>query len=347
MERPLVFHLFGRLGEPDSLVITEDDYFDYLIGVTSNNDLIPGVVRRALADSALLFLGFGLDDWDFRVLFRSIINRQGSRRRNLYAHVAAQIDPEAGRIQEPEGARRYLESYFDKEADISIFWGSVGDFTAELAERLKLSSESVLRDGCPFRRRGAEEQRFAERVQGTEQCLDLAQRRRGAGGSGQGSHDAQSLSCPIMLSSRHLVIPCHPVILSPPHLVILSLPHPVRHVTMTNTRPNPYPGPRSFQQGEKLYGRQRETWELLNLLIAERIVLLVAPSGAGKTSLVQAALAPELEKEGFRVLPDHAPRPAARRAGAAGQPLCAQPAAGAGGEPAGGASSCRWPSWPA
>ncbi|MCB0152634.1 MAG: WD40 repeat domain-containing protein, partial [Caldilineaceae bacterium] len=37
--------------------------------------------------------------------------------------------------------------------------------------------------------------------------------------------------------------------------------------------------------------------------IAERIVLLVAPSGAGKTSLVQAALAPELEKEGFRVLP--------------------------------------------
>ena len=46
VERPLVYHLFGRLGEPDSLVITEDDYFDYLIGVTSNNDLIPGVVRR-------------------------------------------------------------------------------------------------------------------------------------------------------------------------------------------------------------------------------------------------------------------------------------------------------------
>ena len=57
-ERPLVYHLFGRLSDPDSLVLTEDDYFDYLIGVTSRNDLIPGVVRRALADSALLFLGF-------------------------------------------------------------------------------------------------------------------------------------------------------------------------------------------------------------------------------------------------------------------------------------------------
>ncbi len=118
-------------------MITEDDYFDYLMGVTSNNDLIPSVVRRALADSALLFLGFGLDDWDFRVLFRSIINRQGSQRRNLYAHVAAQVDPEAGRIQEAQGARRYLESYFDQEADISIFWGSVADFTNELAKRIK------------------------------------------------------------------------------------------------------------------------------------------------------------------------------------------------------------------
>ena len=77
------------------------------------------------------------------MLFRSIINRQGSRRRNLYAHVAAQIDPEAGRIQEPEGARRYLETYFDKEADISIFWGGVADFTAELAKRLKLGLDGT------------------------------------------------------------------------------------------------------------------------------------------------------------------------------------------------------------
>jgi|GEM_PF-1377436 len=66
---------------------------------------------------------------------------------------------------------------------------------------------------------------------------------------------------------------------------------------------NPYPGPRSFQPGEKLYGRQRETWELLDLLIAKRIVLLYSPSGAGKTSLIQAALIPELKKEGYRVLP--------------------------------------------
>ena len=60
--------------------------------------------------------------------------------------------------------------------------------------------------------------------------------------------------------------------------------------------PNPYVGPRSFQAGEALYGRDHEIRDLLGLLIAERIVLLHSPSGAGKTSLVQAALIPQLEE---------------------------------------------------
>src|SRR4029079_6821035 len=68
-------------------------------------------------------------------------------------------------------------------------------------------------------------------------------------------------------------------------------------------RPNPYIGPRSFQTGEVLYGRDRETQDLLGLLIAERIVLLHSPSGAGKTSLVQAALIPRLIEREFTVLP--------------------------------------------
>lgn len=72
---------------------------------------------------------------------------------------------------------------------------------------------------------------------------------------------------------------------------------------MPNSRPNPYVGPRPFQTGEKMYGRERETRELLNLLIAERIVLLYSPSGAGKTSLIQAALLPKLREEEFVVLP--------------------------------------------
>ncbi len=70
----------------------------------------------------------------------------------------------------------------------------------------------------------------------------------------------------------------------------------------TNPRANPYVGARPYQQGETLYGRSREQRRLLNQLIADRIVLLNSPSGAGKTSLIQAALIPDLEAEHFLVL---------------------------------------------
>ncbi|MGB7875218.1 MAG: WD40 repeat domain-containing protein [Anaerolineales bacterium] len=65
-------------------------------------------------------------------------------------------------------------------------------------------------------------------------------------------------------------------------------------------RPNPYVGPRAFQTGERLYGRDRDILNLHYLFLAERVVLLFSPSGAGKTSLIQAGLIPKLkEKFGF------------------------------------------------
>ncbi|MGY1636061.1 PQQ-binding-like beta-propeller repeat protein [Geodermatophilus sp. SYSU D00742] len=66
---------------------------------------------------------------------------------------------------------------------------------------------------------------------------------------------------------------------------------------------NPYVGPVSFGPGDPLYGRDREREDLLDLLIAERIVLLYSPSGAGKTSLIEAALVPALRETSFEVLP--------------------------------------------
>jgi hypothetical protein len=63
-------------------------------------------------------------------------------------------------------------------------------------------------------------------------------------------------------------------------------------------RRNPYVGPRAFRNAEELFfGRDREKRELTDLLIAERVVLLHAPSGAGKTSLIQAGITPLLKDE--------------------------------------------------
>ncbi len=139
-DHPLVYYLFGRFKDPGTLVVTEDDYFDYLIGVTRNNDLIPDDVRVALAKNMLLFLGFQMDAWDTRIIVRSLMGQEG--RQTQVAHIAAQVDPEDDRIQEPSRARDYLEKFFSygsKNAEISLYWGSAGAFVQELHRRWKAS----------------------------------------------------------------------------------------------------------------------------------------------------------------------------------------------------------------
>lgn len=65
---------------------------------------------------------------------------------------------------------------------------------------------------------------------------------------------------------------------------------------------NPYVGPVPFTKGQTLYGREADVQVLVDLVVAKRIVLLISPSGAGKTSLIQAAMIPQVEKR-FNVLP--------------------------------------------
>jgi hypothetical protein len=133
--RPLVYHLFGHLDTPESIVLTEDDYFDYLMGVSRNKERIPNDVQRVLADSTLMFIGFQLQDWNFRALLRSILSLAQESRRRGPTHIAAQIEPDENRIVEPDGARRYIEKYFSQDARVSLYWGSVDDFIHELRDR--------------------------------------------------------------------------------------------------------------------------------------------------------------------------------------------------------------------
>jgi CHAT domain/SIR2-like domain len=133
-DRPLVYHFFGNLQEKNSLIVTEDDFFDYLIGLGRHSQIILPRVRRYLSDASLLFLGFQLDQWDFRVLFRSIMRLTGGSRFEDYPHVAVQIDPTESGPHKNEEVSKFLRKFF-QNARISIFWGSVEDFTRQLRER--------------------------------------------------------------------------------------------------------------------------------------------------------------------------------------------------------------------
>jgi CHAT domain/SIR2-like domain len=142
-QRPLVFHLFGILDVPDSLVVTEDDFFDYLMCVVEdkNGRAIPARVRSAWSTSALLFLGFDLDDWPFRVLYRAILHEPGHqlRFRQGTLSAAVQLNPEEDRNLRPETALHYLEQVFGSER-ISVSWTQPQDFLRQVSERLQRKS---------------------------------------------------------------------------------------------------------------------------------------------------------------------------------------------------------------
>jgi len=89
--------------------------------------------------SSLLFLGFRLDDWRFRVLFRLIFTRQGTETMKELSHVGVQVNPDEQSLAHVERARKYMESYFrgGKNApEISIYWGSAAEFLKELNQHL-------------------------------------------------------------------------------------------------------------------------------------------------------------------------------------------------------------------
>ena len=66
-------------------------------------------------------------------------------------------------------------------------------------------------------------------------------------------------------------------------------------------RRNPYVGPRTFTRQEKdlFFGREREARALLSKVMSARLVLFYAPSGAGKSSLINTRLIPQLDDEDF------------------------------------------------
>jgi CHAT domain/SIR2-like domain len=138
-EHPLVFHLFGTLDEPDSMVLTEDDFFDYLIHVVqdTNNTAIPGLVRAAWSNNALILLGFDLDDWTFRALYRAIIYEPGHslRLKQGTLSAAVQLTPEEDRNLRPQSALEYLEQVFGSES-ISLSWSEPQEFLREVWQRL-------------------------------------------------------------------------------------------------------------------------------------------------------------------------------------------------------------------
>jgi hypothetical protein len=136
VERPLIYHVHGHYQSLDSMVLTENDYLDFLVQLSRDSLRIPPRIQEALTRSSLVFLGYSLTDYNFRVLFRGLVQSFPETRR---LSVSIQLEP----TQVPEPARPaamdFLNKYFN-DISIKVYWGSAEAFTAELADRWKAFS---------------------------------------------------------------------------------------------------------------------------------------------------------------------------------------------------------------
>jgi hypothetical protein len=133
-EEPVVYHLHGREDIPESLVLTEDDYLDFLVNVSTNRSLLPLRVQEAIAGTSLLFVGYRLADYNFRVMFRGLVNAMEASLRRI--SVTVQLPPEPEGSVEARLQQKYMTKYF-REKDIHVYWGTAREFAAELSNRWK------------------------------------------------------------------------------------------------------------------------------------------------------------------------------------------------------------------
>jgi hypothetical protein len=135
VEKPLVFHIFGLETYPESMVLHEDDYLDFLTAIAGDanpkNSKIPRYLRKALTKSSLILLGYRLRDWEFRVMFRGLINSTPSSLRVF--NLAIQLDPTKQAIVSAAQVRTYLEKYFT-QTHFNVEWGTTQDFVQKLWE---------------------------------------------------------------------------------------------------------------------------------------------------------------------------------------------------------------------
>jgi hypothetical protein len=122
---PAVYHFHGHKDDLESMVLTEDDYLDFLVRVSRDQDLIPPRIQQAIGGTSLLFIGYSLNDTNFRVIFRGLVETQKSARK---ISVTVQIPP-----NEPEVAA-YLTKYFGGSG-IRVYWGTARQFVNELKRR--------------------------------------------------------------------------------------------------------------------------------------------------------------------------------------------------------------------
>jgi hypothetical protein len=142
---PLIFHMHGHISAPDSILVTEDDYIDFTVSLAQRTDrdpVLPHFVRRALGNTNLLFIGYSLGDWNFRVLMRHLMKQQQVQQHQKRNSISIQLSDDQMPPEQRARAEEFLEAYLETSR-IEVHWGDAAPFLAELQQQLAEAKDDM------------------------------------------------------------------------------------------------------------------------------------------------------------------------------------------------------------
>jgi hypothetical protein len=107
---------------PDDLIVTEDDYIDFMVntGGSSSPYFPPASLTAAYKQRRFLFLGYSLYDWNFRAFLRMLALRNALSGRQARRHWAIQYRPPS------------IEVDLWQQRNVTVYDGDLADFCTKI-----------------------------------------------------------------------------------------------------------------------------------------------------------------------------------------------------------------------
>lgn len=127
-EVPVVYHLYGSLAQPSSLVLSDSDRLEFIVSLASDDPPLPPKLRSAFCDPnrSFLFLGFELAQWQFRVMLH-VISQDARRRYKSFA-----FEPDDAQLDEE------TRSFYRSGHKLHFVGDDLAGFAAELRSRARV-----------------------------------------------------------------------------------------------------------------------------------------------------------------------------------------------------------------
>ena len=129
-KKPLVYKFHGSIDSNslDALVVTEDDVIDFLSCLMLHAPPLPIVIKSLFKLQSILFIGYGLRDWNIRAIIRALRGQRATK------YFAIQKRP-----KESSYAKEWDASviYWEKTEDLLCYNVDAAAFTTELRKRFE------------------------------------------------------------------------------------------------------------------------------------------------------------------------------------------------------------------